>query len=109
MPLNPEQEKIATILYEYEETKKSLALKKAEATRIGNLFSVMSSCLLQAPSYIRFEWEVVPPQFGDRGQVFNTEDFNGEKIKALSGEIRELEMKLMSLTQERKQLGYPVS
>ena len=108
MPLTPDQEKIATILYEYEETNKRLAFKEAEASRIGSLFNTMATALLQSPACIIFERESVPIQFGDRGRLFKVEDFNVERIKALAGEIRALEMRLSKLTQERQQLGFPV-
>jgi hypothetical protein len=35
MALDEKQEKIASILFEYEETKKELALRTSEAQRIG--------------------------------------------------------------------------
>lgn len=110
MVLDANQEKIATILYEYEQTKKELALKRAEAARLGQLLISIGSTLNQNPAYVKFLGEPVPMPYSsaNMGAAFNVEDLDGGKIKALTAEIRELEIKLNRLATGRNNLGYPV-
>jgi hypothetical protein len=121
MTLDANQEKIATILLEYEDTKRQLALKISEAKRMSSLFASIAASLEQNPAYIKFAGESLPapysseapaegnklPAFGPE-PVFKVEDFDGKKIKALTAEIRLLEIKLKALQSERENLGYPL-
>jgi hypothetical protein len=107
MVLDANQEKIAIILFEYEETKRSLALKLAEAHRLGQMFSALGKALLEKPASVVFTGDSVPIQYGVGRQAFDPILFEGGKVKSLIKEIRELDTRINQLRQERASLGYP--
>jgi len=110
MVSEPSQEKIATILFEYEQTKRELSLKRAEAHRLGEVLISAGKALSQTPAYVRFLGDSIPETYCNPGigGDYNPKDFDSAKLMALTFEIRELEMKQARLAIERESLGYPV-
>jgi len=110
MVLEPSQEKIATILFEYEQTRKELSLRRAEASRLGQVLISAGRALSQTPGYVRFLGDSIPEAYCNPriGGDYNPEDFDGGKLKALTFEVRELEMKQARLAIEKESLGYSV-
>lgn len=107
MVLDANQEKIAAILFEYEETKKSLALKTGEAIRLGQVLSTLGSVLTQQPANVVFTGDSIPIHYGPGRQTFDPALLDSNRVRVLIKEIRELDTRLGQLRQERASLGYP--
>jgi len=110
MVLDPSQEKIATVLFEYEQAKRELGFRKREANRVGQLLISAGKTLSQTPGFVRFLGDTIPEQYRNPaiGGDFDPKDFDSGKLMALTFGIRELEMKLALLATERQNLGYPL-
>jgi hypothetical protein len=109
MTLNPTQEKIASILLEYEETKKKLALLKAELSRAGEMFSNLAKALIHDPGAIFFTGGVMSKRMGQHPNEYHAEQIDGEKLKKMVSDYITAETELERLKKERTDLGYPVS
>ncbi len=110
MLMDENQTKIAAILYEYEDIKKRLALKTAEAQGAAVLFTNLGKALSENPAYVSFRGDEIPPEVSSRtpfGQ-FNDSDFDARRIRELTKQIRDLQLELNRLTKQRTDLGYPV-
>lgn len=106
MALDENQAKIATILYEYEETKKRHALKRAEIGRVATAFAELGLLLGQNPLSVYFTGDRVPMEFAANRRSFEPNEFDVDRLRASLAEFRELELKQARLAKERTSLGY---
>jgi hypothetical protein len=109
--MDENQVKVAAILYEYEETKKQLALKSAEAARLALVFSNLGEALSANPACVSFRGDTIPLELSSHAPhgPFSVADFDAEKVREVTKQIRELELRLARIKKERTDLGYPVS
>jgi hypothetical protein len=98
---------VGRVLTEKKDAENHLALLRAEAKRLAQLFESLGKELKDDPATVRFERQAVNIIYSSRDQrLYKTEDIDGPTLAKLTAEIRDIMDKLESLTTQARELGF---
>ncbi len=99
-----ERELKKSVLFEYDETRKQLDLRRVEARRLGDGLLKIGDKLAYRPERVVFNGEPAPANsLGE--ELLDASLLNADKVREVVSAIRVLEERLANLAEQKKTLG----
>jgi hypothetical protein len=98
----------AHLLLERVELKRDIALIKADLSKRADVMIKLGGLLRSNPHVVNIDEQHMPPEYHQRAQKYNSEDFDAKRLSVLLEELRAKTDRLAAAEHQIREMGYPL-